>query len=236
MHCLLVACLTLAVLLPSHVVAAEPPNDCPRLRIIPSLTADDPDELVLARIVAKVGCPLQERREDKEITLARRFEMLKKGQIDLISALSKKPERETFVYFSLPVRVEKFRAWIRKIDRERAGNKTVKQLLDDHWLVLGPQQGYYGPFYQGIRENRAIISGDFLVFEQGVRALLRRRGDLLLGDEGWLKRLPVDLQNDIEVLPEVLHEEPLYLAFSRVSVSPETVRRFNDAIVALKLP
>ncbi|NQD37234.1 transporter substrate-binding domain-containing protein [Permianibacter sp. IMCC34836] len=192
----------------------------------------DEDDLFLMRVADKARCQIEVILSNHRVTLPRRMEMLRNGEIDLVIGASKVPEREAFGYFSLPYRTERIRVWARVADKTRVQGKTAPQLIDEGWRLIGPGQGWFGTYYEGLQKqpNKVI---EFKQFSQGVRLLVGKRGDLLLGDEVWPSRLEAADQQALYQLPDLLHEDPVYILYSRKTVDESVVARMDVAIKAL---
>lgn len=224
-------CAALAVPVP---VAAEPLCSQP-LRVIRNAEYEpDDDDRFLRAVLDRVGCTLDIQVSAHRVTLVRRFELLRAGEIDLIVGVSRLPEREDFGWFSVPFRREVTRGWIRKADAERARGKSTEALIRSGWKVIGPSQGWFGPFYEQLRRQPDGLTADFKRIEQGVRLLSKGRGDLLVVDEVWFSRLPAAELVDLQPLPDTLHEETLHFLYSRQTLTAAQVAKLDAAILAVR--
>ena len=217
-------------------VAAETPSPCERpLRIIRNAEYEpDDDDRFLQAVMVHAGCQLHVVISAHRVTLPRRFELLRAGDIDLVIGINRLPEREGYGHFSIPFRQEITHAWIRQQDRAAAEGKTVAQLVGEKWKVIAPAQGWFGPYVEGLRSQSDGIAADYKRVAQGVNLLLRQRGDLLIADEVWLSRLPEHDKALLHRLPDVLHEESLYFLYSAQTVSTATVAHLDRSIKAVR--
>ena len=215
-------------------VAAEPLCSQP-VRVIRNAEYEpDDDDRFLRAVLDRVGCTLDIQVSAHRVTLARRFELLRAGEIDLIVGVSRLPEREAFGWFSVPFRREVTRGWIRKADAERAKGKSTEALIRSGWKVIGPSQGWFGPFYEQLRQAPDAVSVEFKRIEQGVRLLSKGRGDLLIVDDVWFSRLPADDLLELQPLPDMLYSEDLHFLYSTQTMTSAQVKTLDDAIVALR--
>ena len=229
--CLLSVCL----LFFCCAVTAEAPSACERpLRIIRNAQYEpDDDDRFLQAVMARAGCELQVIISGHRVTLPRRFELLRAGEIDLVVGINRLPERESYGRFSVPFRQEVTRVWIRRQDRMRAEGKSVAMLVAENWRVIAPAQGWFGPYVENLRKQ-AQVAADYKRITQGVHLLMHQRGDLLIADDVWLSRLPENDKPLLYRLPDILHEEPLHFLYSERTVSAETVARLDTAINAVR--
>ena len=224
----LLACLSAAV------VGAEPVCQQP-MRVIRNAEYEpDDDDRFLRVVLDRAGCELQITVSAHRITLARRFELLRAGEIDLIIGVSRLPERERYGWFSVPFRSEITRGWIRKADAAKTQGQSTEALILAGWKVIGPTQGWFGPFYEQLRQRPGGITADYKRVEQGVRLLGKGRGDLLLVDDVWLSRLPEEDLRDLQPLPDALHEEALHFLYSQKTITPGQVETLDGVITEVR--
>ena len=124
------------LLLGSASVVADTPACEQPLRIIRNAEYEpDDDDRFLQAVMAHAGCELRIVISAHRITLPRRFELLRAGEIDLVIGVSRLPDREGFGRFSVPFRREVTRVWIRQQDRARAeGNVSRRSLHLFRWI------------------------------------------------------------------------------------------------------
>lgn len=226
--------LCLLVCVSAAAVTAEPVCTQP-LRVIRNAEFEpDEDDRFLQAVLARAGCELQINVSAHRVTLPRRFELLQAGEIDLIIGINRLPEREKLGWFSQPFRREVTRAWIRKADAARANGQSTEALIRAGWKVIGPSQGWFGPLVEQLRQQPGGVTADFKRIEQGVRLLSKGRGDVLIADEVWFSRLPAQELQDLQPLPDALHEEPLHFVYSRKTVTPAQVAQLDEAIAAVR--
>ncbi|HEX4910430.1 MAG TPA: transporter substrate-binding domain-containing protein [Permianibacter sp.] len=227
--------LSVLVLLAATAVSAASAVCQQPMRVIRNAEYEpDEDDRFLRAVLAHAGCELQITVSAHRVTLARRFELLRAGEIDLIIGVNRLPERETLGWFSVPFRSEKTRGWIRATDAARANGKSTETLIHEGWKVIGPSQGWFGPFYEQLRQRPGGLTADFKRIEQGVRLLSKGRGDLLIVDDVWLSRLPAEELQGLQPLPDMLHEEPLHFLYSQKTVTRTQVTALDAAINAVR--
>lgn len=228
--------LVLVVSVKVAVKADEPIRVCEQtLRVVRNAEHEpDADDRFLQAVLSRTDCELRVILSAHRVTLARRFELLRAGEIDLIIGVSRLPERESFGHFSVPFRDEITRGWIRKSDATRATGKSTQELIAAGWKVIGPAQGWFGPIFERLRQQPNGVTADYKRMEQGLRLLSKGRGDVLIADEVWFSRLPADLTDSVQPLPDVLHKEPLYVLYSPVTVTPQQVAKLDNVITVVR--
>ncbi len=225
-HSLLVVVMTLL-----GFASAVLANGCPeRLQVIRHAGSqlDDDDRFLLTTLSA-LGCELTVQRSPNRVTLLRRLELLRDGEIDLVIGLSKFPEREAYAHFSIPYREERVRLWARREDAGLLTGKTPAQLLAEHWRIIGPTQGWFGPGYDAVRKQPERVV-EYKTFEQAMRLLHGRRGDLILGEEVWASAYATSQIERLYLVPELVYSEPLFVAFSKATVPLAFVQKFDQQI------
>ncbi len=202
----------------------------PRLLVVRHEGAqlDDDDEFLIATLKA-LGCELQIQRSTSRVTLLRRLELLRDGEIDLVIGLSKFPERELYAHFSIPYRAEQVRLWVRREDAEKVAGKTPEQLFAEDWRIIGPAQGWYGPLYDAARKQKDRVV-EYKTFEQAMRLLHGHRGDMILGEDVWASAHSASDIDRLYRVQELAFSEPLFVAFSKATISPEFVQRFDQQV------
>lgn len=224
----------LALTVVCGTVSADSPVCEQPLRVIRNADYEpDEDDWFLQAVMSQAGCQLNIIISAHRVTLPRRFELLRAGEIDLVSGINRLPERESYGRFSVPFRQEITRAWIRRQDRPQADGKSVAMLVSEKWKVIAPAQGWFGPYVESLREQ-GQVAADYKRITQGVHLLAHRRGDLLIADEVWLSRLPERDKVLLHRLPDILHEESLHFLYSERTVSASTVARLDASIRAVR--
>ena len=189
-------------------------------------------ELVQA-VAADMGCGLDVVQGSWVELLA----LLKDGQVDFLMGASKTEERQNFALFSDPYRQERFQLFVRKDDD--------KQQFSDlkSFVTAGHKVGVVNEYYYG--DDVAALYGDenlkplfvgAIISELTMARLLDEEIDGMLEDSfvgaSLLRRKGLDQY--IEPHPISLGNADVYVMFSKVSVTPEQVQRFNQGLSALR--
>lgn len=181
-------------------------------------------------ILSEVSCTIQTVEYDEFVTLDRRMALLVAGEIDLIIAVNKKPEREKGAYFSIAFGEERIRLWTLAENLDKYSGKQLDQLIEDGRRVIGPGFGWFGPVYQEQRETQSPQLIQYTHVPNGLALLLKGRGDVLLGSEGFSTYFPNEHRSKVRLLPQVVHRDGYHLMFSQKTVSADLVEKINDVI------
>ncbi len=176
------------------------------------------------------GC----RIEFQPLPWSRQLRELRRGQLDLLPGASRTPDRRRFAHFSQPYRKETMRLFMTAQAFAKYHFKTFRQMVPARFR-LGVTLGYYyGDSFRSAMHNpafRALVvkvpdmSQNFRMLEAGhVEGAI---ADSLVGDY-WIRKLK--LQGRIVVAPMTVNDDDIYMMFSRKTVTPALVRRFNQAI------
>lgn len=189
----------------------------------------------LLAISRLAGCPLA--LADSKVSAARKHDMLRKGEQDLMISASYLPQRERYAYFSQPYRLEQIRLYVRRSDAAKLRSvRSLQDLLDRPELVLlAPAAGWFGPDYARLKPQfhqagRLLISRNS---SQALQQLEAGRGDVLMTTDvllDWLNELP---SKNVVALPAVIHEAPVHIMLSKASLTPADVGVLNNAILKL---
>jgi len=166
------------------------------------------------------------------------LQLVRGGELDLLLGATPTSERSTYARFSEPYRQESFELFVRADELERWSDMTLVELLDSGFR-LGITQGYVyneeisrlliEPDYQGQIIEAAVGDLNFthlmdyridgFIEDPFVTTSIQRRRDWGLS----IEPLPIDIRTG-----------EVHMMFSRESVSPETVERFNQALADLR--
>lgn len=231
------AILAAALLLPATAALA-----CPRPLIVHPgsevlsqgrLDGREADFMLLNLIARRAGCALS--ISGTPMINLRRLESLRNGQIDVIAAASDLPERREYAWFSQPYRHDQVRLYVRNSDARTQGISNLDQLLNSDVQIIAPRNSWFGSAFEALRPrlraanrlhepNEARLALAMLLSPQP-------RGDVLIAETANLQRLmdkhPADA---LRALAPVLNDAAVHLMFSKRSVTPETVARFDKAI------
>ncbi len=192
-------------------------------------------EIELVEAIAKgAECAIRYERGHWNQLLAK----LDRGEIDLLSAATPTEERRAYALFSQPYRAESFRLFVRAGEAERFSGQDLAALVAGG-MRIGTTLGYvYTPEISALRDADATAGAfaDHPEAELAFLALIENRVDGVLEDpyvatailrrRGW--------QELVVQHPLDLGESQVSYMFSKASVKPETVERFDRSLAALK--
>lgn len=184
------------------------------------------DDVELARrVLAAAGCEALFVSMPTE----RAKQALVRGEIDVMMAASKIPERLAYAWFSLPYRQEV----IAVVGPEGTTAVTAwQQFSERQYLLLAPRYGYYGDAWQQASSN-LIQAGAVIFYTHYTRAvgmLKAGRADYVLGDVHALRAAGRELGLSLSAPMIVANDNPVHLMFSRKSVARETVDAVNRVL------
>jgi len=231
-HALRLLCFTLALLPGAFAAACE-------LRMAwkhdPPYQLDDGYghmtglEIEIARAaLSKAGCKLR----FVELPFARAMVELESGGIDLVSGVLPLPERERFARFSLPGTQSHNIVFLRS-DLNIA---TMDELRASD-LRVGVERGvaYRAKLEALLARPGAPRRVEESTSLEGLLAMLQKhRIDAFVADQYSTNALARQLHLTARATDIVINDEPSVFAFSRRSVEPAVVERFNAALDALK--
>ncbi len=171
------------------------------------------------------------------ISRARRDLMFSQGQVDLMLAASKTPERLALARFSVPYRMEVVRLFAMPENQARFdGVKSFADILRLGERVLVPNGGWYGADYAEAEpklQARGLLSA-YKNFDQGLKMLEAGRGGLIMGDFLGVNKSATNLGLRIMPIHYVALRAPVHLMFSRASTSEQDLARIDAAIARLE--
>jgi polar amino acid transport system substrate-binding protein len=163
---------------------------------------------------------------------------IERGDVDIVAAATRTPEREAFAYFSDPYRTDTVALILPKGMSASLPAATDVELVDlfkQKSLRLGVEAGAAFPS-QAVRLFLADpANADRIVVQKSVHDLLQRLRDGHI--DGYLTDRIVaatfiranDAADEVEEHPLLLDGD-IHLMFSRASVAPDVVAAFNRAI------
>lgn len=164
---------------------------------------------------------------------------LRNGEIDLLLGASKTPDREKFALFSDAYRGEEFYMYVRKDDNEDLSKHTSFTDFVNSGNKVGIVEDYfYGDEISGLRDkkesNKQFVGA--IMGELNIARLLDEDIDAFVEDSfvgaSMLRRKGL---NSL-IVPQGLkvNTGQVYMMFSRKSVSPDVVAKFNKALGDVK--
>lgn len=232
-------CYLLFILLfPLSVIAA----DCSRtLRLNAdreTLMPSEQQELDwLSRVLQQNGCTLNVIRS-AAATTRRRLNDLRDGHADVWFGCSKTPERERYLHFSEAYYVDEVRRYVRIGEQTRFANSDLTQLLQQDVRIVGPLTGWYGETFERFRAQHQQDKRLFFYrhhVREGLQLLLRHRADLLITTKRQMSGVDPELATQFGTIEPALLSDPLYIVFSKKTVSVVDFHHLNAAISAALL-
>lgn len=183
-------------------------------------------------VVQHLNC----RLDFVEMPWARGIQMLKTGKIDMMTNVSKNKERQGDMYFLGPQRYESIRLV--------SHNNTIKpvtswqELSRLNKILLRHRGTYYGERFESIlKENQSLRSRLIETSGQSIRMDLLniKRVDGFIVDmqyANYLRQLD-PIANNFLIHPLVINDNPVYLAFSKASISETRIQQLNRVVALL---
>lgn len=192
------------------------------------------DVELVRRIAAEANCEVTLQEGNWEALLNR----LRHGELDLLTGASKTDRRTQFAHFSDPYRDETFVLYVRSEDMGTYDADTLAGLLDQGFRLGVTSSYYYGEKVSALRDNPEF-SGQFVpapISELNYSRLLDYSIDGFLEDPFVAAAIlrGKGLSEEISEYPVTLDTGPVHLMFSKESVDPGTLDRFNKALAKLK--
>ncbi|HEY8880769.1 MAG TPA: transporter substrate-binding domain-containing protein [Roseateles sp.] len=192
-------------------------------------------EIEVARAaLARMAC----RFVPVELPFARAMTELEAGRVDIVPGVLPRPDRERYAWFSLPGVRTRNLVFLRS---NLAPGQRVTSLdeLRASELRVGVERG---TAYRAELKDRLARPGmarrleEATSLESLLRMLQMQRIDAFVADEysaGFLAR-QLGLSAAMQASAIVIDEDAPVFAFSRISVKPILVERFNEALNALQ--
>lgn len=173
-----------------------------------------------------------------ELPWLRHVNYIRSGEIDIAMGSSKTKERAEYSYFTEPYRKEKIALVVRKNQSKKINLPTLQSLSSSNYLI-GIELGYYyGPLFKELIANQKFYDRivEVVDLEQNVNMLIKNRIDGLLADEVTINAFveKYGLKGELEIHPLEIYESDIHLMLSKVSMTPEQLKRINQAINKLK--
>jgi len=167
----------------------------------------------------------------------RGLELLKKGDIDLMVNVTKNPERAQHYYFFGPQRIERIRLF---------GIKGASQSIDS-WDKLANSKltymrqigAYFGERFENLMTKKGGgFQGKLIELPDNqirMQLLQRRRVAGFFTEELYADYTRLGMENPslLHKHPLVIHQQPVYYAFSKASISKAQIAKIRLAYQAL---
>jgi len=192
-------------------------------------------DVEIVRLLAdEAGCELEFLQGSWEGLLR----LLRAGEVDVMMGATRIPAREAYAIFSEPYRTEAFRLYVLDDDVERYRDRSLGDLLSDGFR-LGVTQGYFYGDEVGEVLERAEFQDRIVeaaVGELNFARLLDGRIDGFIEDPFVAAAIArrAAYPDRINALSPLLGSGPVNFMFSRASVDPAIVERFDRALAGLR--
>ena len=188
---------------------------------------------LLREVLKRMGC----QATFVELPWARGLRNLEKGSLDILPGALVTPEREAFAYFSQPTHRSPNVLFVNRRNAERFRFNSLEQLSHSPFR-LGIQIGVvYSTEYVALLKQPDFQKRTVSISERrgGWQMIKAGRLDGMIADEvtGLLELQQLGLSADITRSPLVVSEAPATAAFSRKSIDPQFVNRFNETLSAV---
>lgn len=185
-------------------------------------------------IFAEAGCTLV---EIGPLSAGRAAGLFYEGKIDLLLGASRTAEREPIAHFTRRYRGESVAIFtLADAGPASRGVASFAQFLQQPGLLLAPRIGWFGQDYAkhqaSLRQQGRLA--EFAGYSRGLSQLAARRAPYLLGDTLTIDRAAARMGLKVRALPFLLLEAPVYIMFSKKSVSPADVARIDEAVARLE--
>jgi polar amino acid transport system substrate-binding protein len=192
-------------------------------------------DIELAKAIFKeAGCTLE---IGAEVPRKRRQYMFSKGEIDIMLAASKTPEREAFSYFTSPYRNESVSLFTSPKKLEKYQDiDSFATVLKQRITLLAPNAGWYGDDYKThyFWLNEANLLSPFESFTQAIKMFEVNRAELLMGDTGALVH-EAKLKNvPLAALPKLVVNDNVRLMLNKKSTTEADLKTLNAAMARLE--
>ncbi|MGB1262952.1 MAG: transporter substrate-binding domain-containing protein [Cognaticolwellia sp.] len=172
---------------------------------------------ILAALLAKIQCKLV----TQPLPFPRALKMLESGTLNVISGMSKTQEREKFSYFIGPYHHERIVVIGNRALKNKANN--LAQLLQLDGLISATDGAYYGEQWLHALQTDPKLKGRIIYLSENQKKfsmLFLNRVAISLEDERvvdeYLAKYDV---GDKLVKLFIVHEDPVYFAFSKKAMS-----------------
>ncbi|AXT29844.1 hypothetical protein D1819_02710 [Pseudoalteromonas tunicata] len=165
---------------------------------------------------------------------ARGLQELKKGEIDFLNAASFNEDRATIGLYSIPYRSEAMRIFYHVKNKQKFRQQTLYDLLHQDFIGVVNLGAYYGPEFEAIVAENTFSKQITSVpsVEQRMKMLEQHHVDFVIEDIIPGRYYIQQKQKfNIEMLPIVVHDNPIYFLFSRKTISQEQVNQLNQVIM-----
>ncbi|WP_163834031.1 substrate-binding periplasmic protein [Spartinivicinus ruber] len=163
---------------------------------------------------------------------------VQKGRVDFLGLASRVAEREQFAYYSTAYRLEQIRIAVRRGEVKRWEIAKLEDLIGLNMRLNVQLGAWYGPAYaKAIQQKKfkALVYADIDNDKQMFR-LLNNRADGVVQDVVYFDYFTTihDKKGQVELLPFVVHNNPVHFIFSKASIAQADFTKINGAIKKVK--
>lgn len=166
------------------------------------------------------------------------LDRLKNGSLDLGASASRTDERAEFAYFSEPYRQEVVKLFVRKGDAGKYSFKTIESIAASAFILGATEGYYYGADFERLmktdsfRERVELVEDNINNFHKLDAG--RIDGFLMDSVAAVMLHRQLGYSQAIEVHPLEIYSSDIFIIFSKKSVTPVLVQRFNQCLSELQ--
>jgi polar amino acid transport system substrate-binding protein len=172
-----------------------------------------------------------------EVPRKRRQYMFSKGEIDVMLAASKTPEREVFSYFTSPYRNESVSLFTSpgKLEKYQAVDNFAT-ILKQRITLLAPNAGWYGEDYKThyFWLTEANLLSPFETFTQAIKMFEANRAELVMGDTGAVLHAAKQQNVPLTALPKLVINDNVRMMLNKKSTTEADLKILNAAMQRLE--
>jgi len=160
------------------------------------------------------------------------------GSMDIVASASITAERQKWGYFTEAYRYESRVLFVLKGDAERQPLNNLNDVVSTNFRVGIERGAYNGPEFEKLMNNESFSEQIKVVRDESinVKKLLSKRIDGYIGDAISGSQLLRDMKqlDKIEIHPLKIYSSGVYVIFSKLSSSEESIKAFNLSLANLK--
>jgi polar amino acid transport system substrate-binding protein len=184
--------------------------------------------------INRMGCSLSLVK----MPWARALVELQEGRVDMVSSAYRTPSREEYAHFSGVVGlISPNVLFVRVADREGVADKTLPEILDTDFKLGAQVNVSYGDQYDALSEIPAYKKNFYYASRRELlwKMLARERVDGVIADEltGLYELRELGFDSNIVPTTMVTSNKPAFFIFSKKSVNPDLVKRFDQALQSM---
>jgi len=185
------------------------------------------DYQLTEKLLSAAGCSFKVI----EIPWARSLQSLAHGEIDMMLNVTKTPEREINFYFIGPFRTELIVLAVK--ENSKIQLNKVEDIIDLDKPIAVQRHGYYGDTVKNLIDDPKNKSHFIQVTDNESKVALLKLGrisgfleekrNLMIGDTATPRF------EGVWYAPLIIHQSPVYYAFSKNSINQALLKRLNSA-------